>query len=69
MAVELKGRVRNNRTTYVTPAEVSGLKRQILKPSDVRFDNYLDRTIHGDMFDVVIKLPDESVDVLFIDPP
>jgi len=64
-----KKRARNNRTTFVTDEEVKILSKRLLKVSDVRADNFLNKTILGNVEEVAKKIPKKSVDLLFIDPP
>lgn len=64
-----KVRARNNRTIFVTDDEVSLLSKRLLKPEGIEGDNFLDRTILGDIEVVTTKLSKKSVDLLFLDPP
>ena len=64
-----KQREKNNRTIFVTDDEKRHLSKRLFKPSDITEDNFLDKTILGDMEAVSPLLPKKSVDLLFIDPP
>jgi site-specific DNA-methyltransferase (adenine-specific) len=64
-----KQRAKNNRTTFVTDDEVGALNKRLLRPEEIEKNNFLDKTILGDMEAVSAKLPKKSVDLLFIDPP
>jgi site-specific DNA-methyltransferase (adenine-specific) len=64
-----KQRAKNNRTTFVTDAEVDALNKRLLRQEKIEGNNFLDKTILGDMEAVSAKLPKKSVDLLFIDPP
>jgi site-specific DNA-methyltransferase (adenine-specific) len=64
-----KQRAKNNRTTFVTDDEVAALNKRLLRPEEIEKNNFLNKTILGDMEAVSAKLPKKSVDLLFIDPP
>ena len=64
-----KQRAKNNRTTFVSSDEISQLSKRLLKPDNIKEDNFLNKTILGDIEVVSKKLPEKSVDLLFIDPP
>ncbi len=63
-----KIRAKNNRTTFVRADEVEYLRKRLLLGQDVD-NNFLNKTIHGQLEDVSGKLPKGFVDLLFIDPP
>lgn len=63
-------RAERNRTLTVSEEEEAGLKENILYFSDIGPDTPLvDRIINGDILDVVDFIPDESVDLIIVDPP
>jgi site-specific DNA-methyltransferase (adenine-specific) len=64
-----KIRARNNRTTFVTQEEKETLSKRLLKAEDIKGNNFLNKTILGDIGVASAKLPKKSVDLLFIDPP
>lgn len=63
-------RASRNRTMVVSQSEVLELKSFILSVGDIE-DNmdFSDKLINADLFDVIDKIPDESVNLIIIDPP
>ena len=57
-----------NRTITLSEEEKKTLLKSIITPDDLitSFDNVI---LRGDMFDWIKKIPLESVDLLFLDPP
>lgn len=45
------------------------MKLKVINHSEVRDDNFIDAMIIGDCLDVMDKLPSETYDMVFIDPP
>ncbi len=65
-----KQRAGRNRTITLTKQEVDHFDEKLLKISQkVSVDNITNKTIWQDLFEVLDKLPDSFVDLLFIDPP
>lgn len=65
-----KKRAKNNRTISLTDAEIEKYKVKLITPqSAVTAEQILNKTIIGELFEVVDFLPDSFVDLLFIDPP
>src|SRR5579872_1529197 len=64
-----KKRAPRNRTLTATDAELAELRLRLLTPDAIRRDNFIGRTILGDCFTVVPKLPPQAVDLLILDPP
>ena len=63
-------RAPRNRTLTLMAQEVSSLRTRLLKVTDLsRQSNFLDRTIHGDLLQVLPYLPDQFADLIIIDPP
>lgn len=59
-----------NRTLTLNRCEQSELHRNLkVVESAVSSNEILNRTIHGDMVEVIPHLPDDFVDLLFLDPP
>jgi len=59
-----------NKTIELTPAQQSDyLRRCICDLKSVDITNVADRTVCGDSFDVLPRLPRERVDLLIADPP
>ena len=65
----LRPRAPRNRTIAITPGEATRLKSRIVSAKDVTSENCLGRTIHGDFSEVLKKMPQDSVDLLILDPP
>jgi adenine-specific DNA-methyltransferase len=64
-----KKRAPRNRTLIADAGEIRQLRTRLVTPEEVEGDNYIDRTILGDCFDVIAKMPSKVVDVLVLDPP
>jgi site-specific DNA-methyltransferase (adenine-specific) len=62
-------RAGRNRTLTTTAAENDVFRRRLIKADQVEAGNFLGRTILGDCFDVLPRLPDGIVDLLILDPP
>ncbi len=63
-----KIRAKNNRTTFVSDNEISELEKRVVPASELKNDFY-NKTIHGKLEDVARELPENFIDLLFIDPP
>jgi site-specific DNA-methyltransferase (adenine-specific) len=66
-----KNRAPRNRTLTVTETEMTGLKKRLLYPGKEKFSiaQIVNKTICGDVFQVMDLLPSRFVDLLIIDPP
>lgn len=65
-----KKRAKNNRTLTLTSAEIDLYKAKLLSlQNNVPTELLLNKTIHGELFDIIDFLPGAFVDLLFIDPP
>ena len=65
-----KKRAPRNQTISLDDSELDELKKQYIKiDSKVDLDAILNKTIHGDPFNVLDFLPDKFVDLVFVDPP
>ncbi len=65
-----KNRAPRNRTIILSEEDVVRHEKNLIsinKPAS--FDEIANKTIHGDIFEVVDFLPDKFVDLLFVDPP
>ncbi|MBR4963856.1 MAG: site-specific DNA-methyltransferase [Alistipes sp.] len=70
MEVLHKNRASRNRTLTVSSEEVADLQSQILYPHDIKSDTiYANRLINADIFHVIDYIPDESANLIIIDPP
>lgn len=59
-----------NRTIVLENGDVSRLKSKLVKLKGmVQVDAIVNKTIHQDLFEVLEYLPENFVDLLFIDPP
>lgn len=63
-----KTRAKNNRTTFIEKDETEKYRKRVLSVDEMN-NNFLNKTIHGQLEAVAKKLPKEFVDLLFIDPP
>jgi len=67
---DLKERAPRNKTLRLNPEEETNyLSRCLTIDSKVVKEAIIDRTIHGDCFNVLPDLPSEFVDLLIVDPP
>lgn len=67
-----KVRAGRNRTLVVDDHEKEIFANNLIDLSDkirVKIDDVIDKTILGNLFDVVDKLPNEFVDLVILDPP
>ncbi len=64
-----KQRAGRNRTLTVQQTEIAQLRSHVLRPDEIKGDNFFDRTILGDYVDVLQKIPKGCVDLLILDPP
>ncbi|HSK70444.1 MAG TPA: DNA methyltransferase [Pyrinomonadaceae bacterium] len=66
----IKKRAPRNRTLDLTETEAEFFKKRLiyLKKNSI-FDDFQNRIICGDAFEALKKLPENSVDLLFADPP
>jgi len=62
-------RAGRNRTLTTTAAESDVFRRRLIRADQVEAGHFLGRTILGDCFDVLPRLPDGAVDLLILDPP
>ena len=68
--MKLKEKALRNKTLEVLPEEAAELKKLITTPADLKKQNdFIDRTINGDLFEVLPLLPDAFADLIIIDPP
>lgn len=64
-----KKRSERNRTLTLSEEEANVFRKQIVKASDIQYDNVNDSVINGDVFDALDKLPNKFADLIIIDPP
>lgn len=65
-----KIKVNRNRSVALTPAEQTSYKNRLLRLTDkVTPDGIMNRTLHQDLFEAMNYLPEQFVDLLFLDPP
>lgn len=65
----MKIRAPRNRTTIVADDEAGSLRRGIVFGKDMNGESVVDKIVCGDAFAVLGRLPRNSVDLLFADPP
>lgn len=58
-----------NKTIAISKSEMRLFKDRLIRAEDVTAKNCIGRTINGSYLDVVDKLPQNSVDLLILDPP
>jgi len=64
-----KIRAPRNRTLSVSESERATLHSRLVAAKQVNGNNFLDRTILGDCFDALARMPPASVDMIILDPP
>ena len=65
-----KPRALRNKTLTMTEKEITNLRKNILYPNDLApATNFENKTINGNLFDVIKYIPDNFADLIIIDPP
>ena len=68
--MERKGRAGNNRTLTLEPEEIKSLKAKLITASNIEnTKDLINKTINGDMFEMIKYIPDEFANLIIIDPP
>ncbi|WP_276781686.1 DNA methyltransferase [Treponema succinifaciens] len=68
--MEKKERAANNRTLTLEPQEVEGLKNRLLTESNISAEtDIVNRTLNGDILQMLEFVPDGFADLIIIDPP
>lgn len=68
--MEKKERAANNRTLTLEPQEVEGLKSRLLTESNISAEtDIVNRTLNGDILQMLEFVPDGFADLIIIDPP
>lgn len=66
----IKQRAPRNRTIDLSDSERANYKKRLTKiDKAVSVDDILNTTIQQDIFDVLDHLPDQFIDIVFVDPP
>lgn len=58
-----------NRTIKLTNSDKKEFIPRLLTPKTLNSDNYVDKTINGDLFEIITLLPNHFADLIIIDPP
>lgn len=67
-----KERAPKNRTLTLSDDDKITLKKKLIEPCDIKTndtDSFLNKTINGDLLEVLPLLPDNFADLIIIDPP
>lgn len=68
--MEKKERAANNRTLTLEPEEVEGLKSRLLTESNISAEtDIVNRTLNGDILQMLEFVPEGFADLIIIDPP
>jgi len=68
--MEKKERASNNRTLTINPEEISSLKEKLLTNEKITNEtNILNKTLNGDVLEMLKFVPNEFADLIIIDPP
>ncbi len=63
-------RAPRNRTMDLSDSERAKYKKRLIKiDKPVSVDEVLNKTVHQNMFEVLEHLPDQFIDIVFVDPP
>jgi site-specific DNA-methyltransferase (adenine-specific) len=70
MSFKKKSKAPYNRTLALSPSEIETLKENLLLiDKQISLDQITNKIIHGNIFDTLNFLPDNFIDLVFIDPP
>lgn len=65
-----KQRAKNNRTLTLSPEEIEPLKEKLITSKNISLTtNIINKTINGDVIEMLKHIPNEFVDLIIIDPP
>ena len=65
-----KTRAKNNRTLTINENEIESLKSKLLTRENIQKNtSVLNKTLNGDIFEMLKFIPDEFADLIIIDPP
>lgn len=65
-----KERANNNRTLTISKSEIPELRKRIVEMSEINGgESFIDKLIHGNVLDVLDKIPNGIADLIIIDPP
>lgn len=68
--MEQKQRALRNKTLTILPEEIETLKKQITSIEELKQKkDFINKTINGNLFEVLPLLPNEFADLIIIDPP
>jgi site-specific DNA-methyltransferase (adenine-specific) len=68
--MEKKRRAKQNRTLVLSDAEIEKYSKKAISPKrKLSFKQIIDKTVQADFFEAVKYLPENFVDLLFLDPP
>lgn len=68
--MEKKERAGNNRTLTLKPEEIAPLKAKLVTASNIEnTKDFANKTVNGDIFEMIKYIPDEFADLIIIDPP
>lgn len=68
--MEQKQRALRNKTLTILPEEIETLKKQITSVEELKQEkDFINKTINGNLFEVLPLLPNEFADLIIIDPP
>lgn len=68
--MEQKQRALRNKTLTILPEEIETLKKQITSVEEFKQKkDFINKTINGNLFEVLPLLPNEFADLIIIDPP
>lgn len=67
--MENKVRAERNRTLVLNENEISSLRKKILTAENISSNDIVNKTLNGDVIEMLKFIPDEFADLIIIDPP
>lgn len=67
--IEKKQRAKNNRTLTLLPEEIELFRHKLITKENIKFSELINKTINGDVIEMLQYIPDEFADLIIIDPP
>lgn len=67
--MENKVRAERNRTLVLNENEISSLRKKILTAENIFSNDIVNKTLNGDVIEMLKFIPDEFADLIIIDPP
>ena len=69
MVKEIQEKAERNRTLTVDAEEIPTLRQHISSIGDIKENGIVDALVNGDLYDCIDFIPDNTFDLIIIDPP